>query len=268
MLLAVTVLGPVAFIYGRFIEPRWVEISIVPIHSSKIRPGSDPVRIVHVSDLHSPTNLPLQNRLPQIVAGLQPDVIVFTGDASNNYDGLMLFRDTLTRLARLAPTYAVRGNRDMLVPEQIEIFGGTGAQEMHGQAAAMSLQGVSLAFVGVSLARDWPSAYTTLHSLPDGTFVVFLGHSPDDAPNVARWGPDLYLAGHTHGGQIALPFYGALWTNSRYGKRFERGLHRLGDMWLYVNRGIGVEGSFVKIRFMARPEVTVIELHPEVDDGG
>ena len=54
---------------------------------------------------------------------------------------------------------------------------------------------------------------------------------------------DLYCAGHIHGGQIALPFYGALVTLSKYGKRFEAGLYRVGETWLYVNRGIGMEGE-------------------------
>ena len=71
---------------------------------------------------------------------------------------------------------------------------------------------------------------------------------------------DLYLAGHTHGGQLALPFYGALWTTSAYGQRFERGLSRVEETWVYVNRGIGMTAFLPPVRFLARPEITVIEL--------
>jgi len=76
---------------------------------------------------------------------------------------------------------------------------------------------------------------------------------------------DLYCAGHTHGGQVALPFYGALVTFSKYGKRFETGLYRVGETRLYVSRGIGMEGGKIpRVRFCSRPEVTVIEIHPAV----
>jgi hypothetical protein len=74
---------------------------------------------------------------------------------------------------------------------------------------------------------------------------------------------DLYCAGHTHGGQVALPLYGALITFSKYGKKYEAGLYREGETWLYVNRGIGMEGgSTPRVRFWAPPEVTVIEVSP------
>ena len=64
-------------------------------------------------------------------------------------------------------------------------------------------------------------------------------------------------------GQIALPFYGAMVTLSRHGKRFECGLHRVDSTYLYVNRGIGMEGGRApRVRFLARPEITVIELAP------
>jgi predicted MPP superfamily phosphohydrolase len=72
---------------------------------------------------------------------------------------------------------------------------------------------------------------------------------------------DLYLAGHTHGGQIALPFYGALITYSRFGKKYESGQFHEGETTLYVTRGIGfAHQPQPEARFMARPEVTVIDL--------
>ncbi|MHC4240332.1 MAG: hypothetical protein ACYSUC_11380 [Planctomycetota bacterium] len=71
---------------------------------------------------------------------------------------------------------------------------------------------------------------------------------------------DLYLAGHTHGGQIALPFYGALITLSKFGKKYESGMHKVDDTVLYVNRGIG--GHAWSMRFFARPEITVFDIGP------
>jgi len=103
----------------------------------------------------------------------------------------------------------------------------------------------------------------SLKEIPSTAFTIFLLHTPDVIEAIARERDDLFCAGHTHGGQIALPFCGALVTLSEYGKRFEAGLHRVGDTWIYVNRGIGMEGGRPpRVRFWARPEVTVIEVVP------
>ena len=94
-------------------------------------------------------------------------------------------------------------------------------------------------------------------------FGVLLHHYPDliEEPAVSK--VDLYLTGHTHGGQVALPLYGALITLSKHGKRYEAGKYVVGDTILYVNRGIGMEGGRVpRVRFWARPEITVFDIVP------
>jgi hypothetical protein len=88
-----------------------------------------------------------------------------------------------------------------------------------------------------------------------------LYHSPDLAEAAAQAGVDLYLAGHTHGGQVRLPGWGALVTMSAYGKRFEAGQYRLGPTTLYVSRGIGLEGlRLPRVRFLCPPEIVSIQL--------
>jgi predicted MPP superfamily phosphohydrolase len=80
---------------------------------------------------------------------------------------------------------------------------------------------------------------------------------------------DLYLCGHTHGGQVALPLYGALVTLSKFGKKYESGMYTVGDTILYVNRGIGMEGGLTpKVRFLARPEITVFDIVPKEETAG
>ena len=90
---------------------------------------------------------------------------------------------------------------------------------------------------------------------------MFLYHYPDEIDAVLTHGIDFYCAGHTHGGQVSLPWYGALITLSRFDKQYESGRYRKGDTTLYVNRGIGMEGGDApRVRFCARPEVTVLEV--------
>ena len=104
----------------------------------------------------------------------------------------------------------------------------------------------------------------TLKDVPPDAFTLFLYHTPDLILEAAATNRvDLYCAGHTHGGQVALPVYGALVTLSKFGKKYESGLHREGPTHLYVTRGVGMEGgSAPRVRFFARPEITVIELAP------
>ena len=86
---------------------------------------------------------------------------------------------------------------------------------------------------------------------------------PSGVNAAAENGADLCLAGHIHGGQVRLPWYGAIVTLSKTGKKYEAGLYRVKDTWLYVNRGIGMEGSCApRVRFNCRPEVTVLDMVP------
>jgi predicted MPP superfamily phosphohydrolase len=135
-------------------------------------------------------------------------------------------------------------------------------QVLDGQSAPIEVGGTPLWVAGVDYDREGRIPQT-LASVPAGAFSIFLYHTPDEVATVAEQGADLYCAGHIHGGQIALPFYGALVTLSRYGKQYESGLHRVGRTQLYVNRGIGMEGGRIpRVRFCSRPEITVIEVHP------
>ncbi|MFL6207408.1 MAG: metallophosphoesterase [Pyrinomonadaceae bacterium] len=265
-------LGLLCFAYGYFVEPYWPEVAHVRIESAKLPQGTRPIRLVHISDLHSDPQPRLETRLPDIIAAEHPDLIVFTGDAINSPEGLPVFKQCLTRLAQIAPTYAVQGNWDAWNWLDLDRFAGTGARELKSEAVKLDVAGTSIWIAGMPVSGDWISGETpsarrqfdrTLGAIPPDAFSVFLYHYPDEIEPVAARKVDLYCAGHTHGGQVALPLYGALITLSRFGKKYEAGLYHVGQTWLYVNRGLGMEGGPVpRVRFCARPEVTVIEIAP------
>lgn len=256
--------GLLCVAYGYFIEPYWLSVTHVRINSSKLPKGARPVRIVHISDLHSDPQARLEGRLPQAIAAEQPDLIVFTGDSINSPAGLPVFRECLTQLARTAPTFVVKGNWDAWYWSNLNLFEGTGAHELNGNSSLVEIRGTPIWVSGVGV-EDERMMDQALGAISPEAFKVFLYHYPDLIAEAARQKVDLYCAGHTHGGQIALPFYGALITFSKYGKRYESGLYREGETWLYVNRGLGMEGGHApRVRFWARPEVTVIEISPEL----
>ncbi len=255
-------LGVVCFIYG-FIEPYWPSITRIQLQSDKLFITSRPIRIVHISDLHSDPNPRLERRLPEMIKTERPDLIVFTGDTINSPEGLGTAREFMKNISGIAPTYVVKGNWDSWYWGRIDLFGGTGVRVINGVSEKVQVGQSAVWISGLPVGRA-DEVNGIFRDVPADEIKIFLYHYPDLIEDVAKKKIDLYCAGHTHGGQVALPFYGALITFSKYGKRFESGLHKVDETWLYVNRGIGMEGgSAPRVRFWARPEITVIEIVPK-----
>jgi predicted MPP superfamily phosphohydrolase len=111
--------------------------------------------------------------------------------------------------------------------------------------------------------RDAPRLRHLLGDGPAERFTLLLYHSPDLMPEAVEMAVDLYLCGHTHGGQIRLPLLGALITASDFGKRYEMGRYEEGSTTLYVSRGLGMEGlGAPRARFLAPPEIVIWTLRP------
>ena len=254
--------GIPCFVYGWLVEPYWPEVVHVRIGVPGLPAGTAPIRIAQIADVHSDLTERLEGRLPDIIASEHPDLIVFTGDALNSREALPIFRRCLTRIAAIAPTYAVRGNWDSAYWADLDLFGGTGTRELSAEAVPVSIRGAVLWLGGISVGRE-SSLADVLATIPHGAPAVFLYHYPDLIEDVRGRGIALYCASHTHGGQVALPFYGALVTFSRFGKKYESGRFQEAGTTLYVNRGIGMEGGPVpRVRFCSRPEITVFDLVP------
>jgi hypothetical protein len=254
--------GTLCILWARFVEPNWPEVVHVRVESAKVRPGARPVRIVHLSDLHCEGAPRLEERLPALVAAEKPDAIVFTGDSFNSPAGLPVFRKAMAALAGIAPTFVVKGNWDTRHFQSLDRFGGTGVEEVDGRAGHLVAGTTRVAFAGVHYDHE-DAVGDAVRGVPSSELLVFLYHKPDLAYVLEKRGVDLALVGHTHGGQVRLPFYGALVTLARFGKRFEAGLYEVGGLRLYVNRGLGCEGYGIPpIRFLCRPEITVIDVGP------
>ncbi|TPW21900.1 MAG: hypothetical protein FD126_214 [Elusimicrobia bacterium] len=255
---ALAAFGVLCVLYGWAIEPYRLAVTTVRVESLKV--AGDPVRIVLFSDTHCDPKERLEGRLPAATAALRPDLIVFTGDSINEEAALPRFKALMTELAKVAPVYAVSGNWDAWFWPTLDLYGGTGARRLEGESLDVTVRGTKLQLLGLPADEGYQGK--TLFARADKeSLSIALHHYPDEVFQASDSGVDLYLAGHTHGGQVALPFYGALITLSRWGKRFEAGRYRVGPTTLYVNRGIGMEGGHApRVRFWARPELTLIEL--------
>lgn len=264
-----TKLGPMGFLvlfltafsfvclgYAAFVEPYSLEVTHVKIPLRKLPPTTKPIYIVQVSDTHCDHTVRLENRVAEEIEKIKPSLILFTGDAVNSLDAAETFNTFAARISKVAPTFAVKGdwdfafNADPLKASGLEILGGY---------KVIELNGIPFCIVGVDSGITFAEL---LPKCPVGIPRIVMYHNPDAdfILNKKTDGVDLYVCGHTHGGQIALPKYGALITQSVQGKKYESGLHKLNDTWIYTTRGIGMEGHFPRLRFFARPELTVFEL--------
>jgi predicted MPP superfamily phosphohydrolase len=113
------------------------------------------------------------------------------------------------------------------------------------------------------VAKDASVLEALKKQVPTDVPQILLYHSPELMPQAIEQELDLYLCGHTHGGQVRLPIIGPLLTSSHLGRQYVMGLYRDGRTNLYVSRGVGLEGlSAPRVRLMARPEITLVTLRP------
>jgi len=129
-------------------------------------------------------------------------------------------------------------------------------------------QGMKVVLMGVDCThyRDEDAARLADVALaaPKGAPRVLLYHSPELMPQAIEHNIDLYLCGHTHGGQVRLPLLGPILTSSQLGRRYVMGHYHQGRTHLYVSRGVGLEGlSAPRVRLLAPPEMTLVTLSPE-----
>jgi predicted MPP superfamily phosphohydrolase len=247
--------------YG-FFAARQINVEWIHIPTSKLDRTFDSFRIVQISDLHLgllSDEMRLRH-LIETIRSVQPDVVVSTGDLVDmQLDHLGKFADLLHELKPQFGKFAVTGNHEAFAGlDQALAFtrrAGFTILSYDGIKVnnVINIVGVDDPAISNSMKISTPDERYLLHQYPKEEFTVLLKHQPVVDPASLKWF-DLQLSGHTHGGQI-FPF--TLLTKLIYPAK--TGLSRVGEnTWLYVSRGIGTWGP--PIRFLAPPELTVIEL--------
>jgi predicted MPP superfamily phosphohydrolase len=260
-------------VYATWVEPFRGSVTSIEISSSKLR-GQDSILVLHISDIHFEGWTPRDRWLIETARELEPDMIALTGDYLNlstvrdraSQEGV---REILSSLASIAPTYAVTGSIPVDPPDLVPaIFDGIPIKWLIDKAISVQIGDQQISLIGVSCTRerhlDGPRLKRIVTDHSDKAFQILLYHSPDLMPEAKELGIDLYLAGHTHGGQLCLPLFGAIITSSDFGKKYEGGLYQEESTTLYVSRGLGMEGlGAPRARFLAPPEVGALTLRTD-----
>ena len=254
------------------LEPLWTRTTRVSLLFSDLDPDMPPVRMVQLGDIHTERNSYREAQVIRKVNALEPDVIVLTGDYINlsrldDPVSVEHFRDFVSQLHAPYGIYAVRGSVERTPESMARLVEGTDITWLEQETHTINVRGQEITLVGVACSHRQETDVARLdramdHVSPDA-FTVLLYHSPDLIAEASDRGIDLYLGGHTHGGQLRLPFFGAIVTGSAYGKQYERGLFQYDDTTMYITQGIGFEGGGMpRARFLCRPEIVSLELAP------
>ena len=262
-----------AYAFG--IEPTWLRTVEQEVRVRGLDPAFQGYSIGQLSDLHVGAGVPLPylRGAVQRLNAAAPDVIAVTGDIVHEGGSVEEARTAAGVLAGLrAPdgVYAVLGNHDLGVfsrhereqpgtrAQIVDALHAVGIRVLENEEKILSRGTARLRLIGLDdywAGRHDPDA---VGQPSPGAPRVVLCHNPDAAPHLAERDVDLLLSGHTHGGQVSIPFLGPpiLPVENR---EYVAGLYRLGETDLYVNRGVG---WLRRVRLFVRPEVTLLRLQP------
>lgn len=269
---ALACLGSMAGGYGVEIEAQWLQLVEQQVRLAGLPESLKGLRVGLLCDLHLGTSAEADAiaHAVDLLRAARPDVLLLGGDYIKNH-GRQL-RPCLDILGTLRPalgSYAVLGNHDRWHCDDATLrqaFADAGISLLVN--AAVPLDGVHV----VGLDTVWagqPDPRRALATVPAAQPVLLLVHEPDFIDRIPAVPHSIVgLSGHTHGGQVIVPWRGPLCL-PRYGRKYPMGLlpvHGQAGRQVYVSRGVGT--SIVPLRLNCRPEVTLLTLQPRADDVG
>jgi predicted MPP superfamily phosphohydrolase len=248
-------LGAIALADALFIEPNWIEVT----HSQVSAPIERPLKIAHLSDLHSSGVDFRERRLLRLLEREKPDVIVISGDSLAPRGSYEQAGEVLSRLRAPLGVWLVRGNWENWhrLENEHQYYGKLGVSFLLNESAEVAPNVWLIGLDDPTFGHADLAAALKIVSRESFRIAVF--HSPRFFESSAG-SYDLALAGHSHGGQVRIPFLKPLWLPPGIGPYVEGWYEKDGSR-MYVSRGIGM--TLLPIRFFCRPELAIITLAPE-----
>lgn len=259
---AVTAGGAVGGIWSALIEPGWLETTHTSVFLKNLPEEFNGFRIAFLTDIHLGPFVS-ESRVEKVVAEINSiniDLVILGGDyvihSSRYIEPCMRILAGLT-----PPSCAVLGNHDHWENAELTetlLNDLVGAEVLRNRGTWIWRGESRLRLWGVG--DLWEDEQQLDGCRPDTYIepVILLTHNPDFAEEIPEGTADLILAGHTHGGQVVLPFIGAPLLPSYYGQKYRSGTVWNGDTMIYVSRGFGVGSP--PVRLNCRPELAILEL--------
>ncbi len=266
-------LGALGYAVG--IEPFWIEAVHYELSVPRLPQAFDGYTVTQISDLHTSNYGVRERRLAAMLADLPPaDLITITGDLIHTPRGTEPFLKLAESFRSRDGVYAIFGNSEHKNGVRPHAFARTlaenGITPLLNSHVLLERGGAQIALAGVDdPVNDKDDLSQALSGIPGDLFTLLMMHSPHGIAEAVVRGVDVVLSGHTHGGQVKLPWFGALYTHNPLGRRMSDGYYagkrlrniigiRPGRTQLYVTRGLGISG--LALRFLCRPEFTRLTL--------
>ena len=251
---------------------KWLKIRRYSVKSNKLSCKGGLIRITLISDLHEKSFGKNNRRLIEKIEATQPDIIVIAGDVVDTFGQVGgAYEPLFNALPKIAPTFMVLGNHEYSARRDIEISGtakNNGITVLDDMCAEMNVRGDVLNIIGLAdYYRENVICQTLAERLdlvPVTDFMsrynILISHRPAELEDIAARGIDLMLCGHTHGGQMRIPFAGGVFEpcSHKLFPKYDMGYFGIKDMNLIISAGLGA--SVIPLRFCNRPEIAVIDL--------
>lgn len=240
-------------IYSTCFEPYQLESTF---HEVTIGKGSKSLLVAHITDLHTDGLNTLELKLIDVIRSEKPDLIFITGDIATPGGTAQGYEDVLSKLQAPLGVYFIQGNWEYWEPikELGNILQKTNIVDLTNKQIHIK---DNLWLVGLDDELAGSPELEVYGKVPETGKILSIFHSPVLFESINKK-TDLAFAGHSHGGQVRLPFIGSLWTPEGTGK-FDSGWFQEGRGKMYVSRGLG--NSILPIRFNCKPEVAFIKIN-------
>ncbi|HWV25102.1 MAG TPA: metallophosphoesterase, partial [Thermomicrobiales bacterium] len=263
--LFVVAIGIPTALYARFVAPFRLRITHLMVQLPRTHRHLDGTTLAFVTDTHVGPHFSAKHLEPvvRILRRAHPDVVLFGGDyISESPRYVAEAREPLAAMASTAVygAWGILGNHDIANIRQ-RVLGGladTGITFLQNDATQVTTQKGTFWIAGVDdilLGKDRPAI--AFEQIPADALTIALWHEADHAERMEPFGPLLMLSGHSHGGQIRLPWIGAI-AAPKLGKKYDSGRYEIGNMTLYVSNGIGMYRP--PVRLNCPPEVVLVKL--------
>jgi len=256
--------------YGALVEPGLFSVETVRLKLKKLPRSFSGLRVVQISDIHMGgwMNLDRFQQVADLIVAEKPDILLITGDfllghqfTDHMKQALEDLTTVLSFLAESIPSFAVLGNHDYWVDSAAirKMLSVSGVTDLTNTVFTLRRGDDNLHLCGVDDVWEGEARLEkVVAQLKENNVAILLAHEPDYADTSAATEKfDLQISGHTHGGQVAVPLFGPP-VLPYLGQKYPSGLYKVGNMFQYTNRGVGM--SRLAIRFNCPPEITIFVL--------
>lgn len=254
-------------LYSKYIEPYNLIVKEYKIENKEIPQSFDGIKIVHFSDIHigSTVNNKYLNKVVNLINKQKPDIVIFTGDMIDKRKNLTDteiedIKNTLSKIKSNLGNYAITGNHDIKHLNDFKKIMDTNFTILDNEEKLIYYkENIPISLVGLSDSSETKINYEVLEK-ENNYYKIIICHEPDEYKKISNYNFNIMLSGHSHGGQVRLPFIGKIYTPIG-AKTYYDEYYKLNNKEIFISNGIGT--STIDIRFNSTPSINLYRLYAQ-----